>query len=80
MIVILIVLVFILTYDPKSGTLDKFLNNTSSGGGCANDNFRANNPEQCEIPDYNAVQFAKAPTAFMKPTSTNSFNGAIIRQ
>ena len=77
MIVILIVLVFILTYDPKSGTLDKFLNNST---GCANDNFRANNPEQCEIPDYNAVQFAKAPTAFMKPTSTNSFNGAMIRQ
>ena len=77
MIVILIVLVFILTYDPKSGTLDKYFSTSSD---CANDNFRANNPEQCEIPEYNAVQFAKAPTAFMKPTPTNSFKGAIIRQ
>ena len=76
MIVILVVLVFILTYDPKSGTLDKYLKTTD----CSNDEYRAANPGQCKVAEYDAVQFARAPTAFMKPSPTNSVNGAIIRQ
>lgn len=78
-IVILIVVVFILTYDPKSGTLNRYLDNSTSSS-CADDIYRGNNPEQCKDSEYDAVQFAKSSTTFMKPIPTNSYKGAIIRQ
>ena len=77
MIVILIVIIFVLTYNPKSGTLDKYISGPVEKTGCADNIFRANNPAACKDSEYNAVQFA---TTFMKPAPTNSRLGAIIRQ
>ena len=73
-IVILIAIVFMLTYDPKSGTLDRFIKTQD----CQDETFRSQNPGACKNVNYESIQFAS--TQFMKPMPTNSENGAIIRQ
>ena len=80
MIVILIVVIFVLTYDPKSGTLDRYITGPTKNSECADDVYRGNNPAACKDSEYNAIQFAKSSTAFMKPIPTNSHMGAIISQ
>lgn len=83
MLVILAVVIFMLTYDPKTGNLEKYLKpfnkmNDNQGQGCSDNDFRSKNPGQCKDPAYEDIQFAT--TDFMKPTATNSRAGAIIRQ
>jgi hypothetical protein len=77
---ILAVVLFVLTYDPKSGTLEKYLKPYSPDDNkkqCQDEAFRAKNPGQCKDVNYDAIQFAS--TAFMNPMPTNSKMGAIIR-
>ena len=76
-IVFLIAIVFMLTYDPKSGTLDRFIKSTPPPD-CQDETFRSQNPGACKDVNYESIQFAS--TQFMKPMPTNSVNGAIIRQ
>jgi hypothetical protein len=77
-IVFLIAIVFMLTYDPKSGTLDKFIKSAPVEGDCQDETFRSQNPGACKDVNYESIQFAS--TKFMKPMATNSVSGAIIRQ
>ena len=77
MIVFLVAIVFMLTYDPKSGTLDRFIK-TNPTQDCQDETFRSQNPGACKNVNYESIQFAS--TQFMKPMATNSENGAIIRQ
>lgn len=86
-----IVFVFLLTYDPKSGTMKSVIgtvSSSSSGTGsnsgtgatcCADDTFRAQNSKKCEDPHYNGVQFANP--AYACPTAPDTAQmGAIIRK
>lgn len=89
-----IVFVFLLTYDPKSGTMKSVIGTVgvSSGGTgsgsnssgvaascCADDTFRAQNSKKCEDPHYNGVQFANP--AYACPTAPDTAQmGAIIRK
>ena len=83
-----IVFVFLLTYDPKSGTMKSTIASVSgtgvspSGTGascCADDTFRAQNPKKCEDPHYNGVQFANP--VYACPTAPDTAQmGAIIRK
>jgi hypothetical protein len=90
-----IVFVFLLTYDPKSGTMKSTIASVSgtgvSSGGtgsnssgvapscCADDTFRAQNPKKCEDPHYNGVQFANP--EYTCPTAPDTAQmGAIIRK
>lgn len=77
---IIAVVLFVLTYDPKSGTLERYLQpyeQSANTKDCQNDQFRANHPDQCKDANYDGLQFARS--AFMNPVSTNAKMGAIIR-
>jgi len=85
-----IVFVFLLTYDPKSGTMKSTIASVSGTGVssnssgvapscCADDTFRAQNPKKCEDPHYNGVQFANP--EYTCPTAPDTAKmGAIIRK
>ncbi len=80
LIAIIAVVLFVLTYDPKSGTLERYLQPYESDGSkkqCQDEEFRAKYPDQCKDVNYDAIQFARS--AFMNPMATNSKMGAIIR-
>jgi hypothetical protein len=70
----LLAFVFCITYDPKSGTLEKFIEPNSC---CSNVEYRARNPVQCEPPYYQGVQFAD-PNYGCPRRSPQVMNGAII--
>jgi hypothetical protein len=77
---ILAVVIFVLTYDPKSGTLEKYLKPYSPDDNkkqCQDETFRAQHPDQCKHVNYESIEFAS--TAFANPMATNSKMGAIIR-
>jgi len=60
-ILVLLAFLFVLTYDPKSRTLETFIEGPPSdkrGGCCSRANYRADNPLQCEPPYYQGLQFA----------------------
>jgi hypothetical protein len=79
---IIAVLIFVLTYDPKTGTLEKYLQPYDPDANkqmCQDEVYRSQNPDQCKDSNYDAIQFAKSGSAFMNPMSTNSKLGAIIR-
>ena len=77
---IIAVVLFVLTYDPKSGTLEKYLKPYSPDDNkqkCQDETFRAQNPGQCKHVNYESIEFAS--TAFANPMPSNSKMGAIIR-
>ena len=76
-VAIAITIVFMLTYDPKSGTLDKYLAKPEQKDRCQDDVYRGNNPAQCQASHYDAVQFAKA--TYNAPSQNGTSMGAIIR-
>ena len=82
-IVAIVVFIFLITYNPSSGTLNKVIgrSNSPSGAGpmgCANDTYRAQNPQKCEDPHYNGLQFADP--AYATPAGPDrTAMGAIIR-
>ena len=77
---IIAVVIFVLTYDPKSGTLERYLQTYDPDkvkNQCQSEEFRAKYPDQCKDANYDGIQFAKS--AFMNPMPTNSRMGAIIK-
>jgi hypothetical protein len=57
----LLAFLFVLTYDPKSRTLENIIEGSpknKQGGCCSQVDYRADNPVQCEPPYYNGLQFA----------------------
>ena len=79
---IIAVFIFVLTYDPKTGKIEKYLQSYSAdpATNCADPTFRSQHPGQCKDATYNGVQFAQPQSAFALPTPSNSKMGAIIRQ
>ena len=78
---IIAVIIFVFTYDPKSGTLERYLqpyDPEKNKNQCQNEKFRAKYPDQCKDANYDGIQFARS--AFMNPVPTNSRMGAIIKQ
>ena len=76
---IIAVFIFVLTYDPKKGNLERYLHpyNSDKKSQCQDEEFRAKYPDQCKEANYDGLQFAKS--SFMNPVPTNSKMGAIIR-
>lgn len=77
---VILAILFVLTYDPKSGTLDRFINEPSTKNGpqcCSKTEYRANHPVQCEPPYFQGVQFGN--TELGCPTRMPNVNmGAIV--
>ncbi len=79
-VIVITVVIFLLTYDPKSGTIERYLqayDPDKKKNQCQDEEFRGKYPEQCKDANYDAIQFAKS--SFMNPMPTNSKMGAIIR-
>jgi hypothetical protein len=77
---IIAVIIFVLTYDPKSGTLDKFItpDENPKKKCCSDPNCVAKNPGQCKNVHYEAIQFAgDVPSGFTTSDAT-SMGGAIL--
>jgi hypothetical protein len=79
---IIAVLIFVLTYDPKSGNLEKYMSKYSAdpATGCADPKTRSSGTKSCDDSNYDAIQFAKPNSAFELPEPSNSKLGAIIRR
>lgn len=75
---VILAIIFVLTYDPKSRTLDKFINSPEKKPSCCSTTeYRADNPVQCEPLYYQGLQFAN--TDLGCPTRRPSVNmGAIV--
>tara|TARA_R110002072_G_scaffold41761_10_gene116812 strand:- start:1094 stop:1345 length:252 start_codon:yes stop_codon:yes gene_type:complete len=55
---VILAILFVLTYDPKSRTLENVLEPTSQEKKCCTDNtYMANHNTQCENVHYQGVQF-----------------------
>jgi len=55
---VILAIIFVLTYDPRSKTLDKFINEPNKNGQCCSStDYRANHPVQCEPTYFQGVQF-----------------------
>jgi hypothetical protein len=59
---VILVVLFVLTYDPKSRTLENVIegsnaNSVDSKPCCERNNYMANNQTQCESVHYQGVQF-----------------------
>ena len=54
-LLVILAILFCLTYDPKSRTLERFIEGPSSC--CSRTDYRAQNPDQCQPPYYQGVQF-----------------------
>ena len=80
LIAIIAVILFVLTYDPKSGTLERYLQPYDPDKGknqCQDEEFRAKYPDQGKDSNYDGIQFARS--AFMNPAPSNYKMGAIIK-
>ena len=67
-IAVIIALVFVLTYDPNSGTLNKYIvgdksvpNAQEVAPSCNDPTYMADNPRQCERAHYASAQFGTVP-------------------
>jgi hypothetical protein len=55
---VIMAILFVLTYDPKSRTLESIIDSdTQSKPCCEKNDYMANNPTQCESVHYQGVQF-----------------------
>jgi uncharacterized protein YxeA len=80
-ILIAVVVLFILTYNPKSGTLNKFLHEKEAPKKkqcCDDEQCRAQNPSQCKYMRYGALQFDQPPPGFENTRGPATSMGAII--
>jgi len=84
LVVVVVVFIFLLTYNPSSGTLNKVISGDKKAAKpapscCSDDTFRAQNPEKCKDPHYNGLQFGEPDYACpMGPDRTAL--GAIIQK
>jgi len=85
LVICIIAIIFVISYDPSSGTLEKYLLSgpknypAETNKGCANNEFRANNPDPCENSAYQSVQFGTQPKD-TPPRIPESYLGAIVGQ
>jgi hypothetical protein len=84
-LLIIVAVIFVLSYNPKSGTLEKFVELTNNRPQqekklcCGANDYRGANPEQCENSYYQNLQFLDDTVACpRKPT--NSWKGALLAQ
>tara|TARA_R110000803_G_scaffold91942_9_gene159461 strand:- start:3611 stop:3865 length:255 start_codon:yes stop_codon:yes gene_type:complete len=60
-LMVIMVVIFVLTYDPKSRTLENVIEGSESNANdkpcCERNNYMANNQTQCESVHYQGVQF-----------------------
>ena len=61
-LLVIMAVLFVLTYDPKSRTLENVIEGSTSNGDnskpcCERNNYMANNQTQCESVHYQGVQF-----------------------
>ena len=71
-ILVLIAVLFVLTYDPRSRTLEKVIEPC-----CNNNEYRANNMNQCESGYYQGVQFGDTNYG-CPPKTPKEYMGAVI--
>ena len=79
-VLVLCSIIFVLSYDPKSGMIEKFKNmapTQDKGKCCGASDYRANNPDQCESSYYQSLQFA-SDTVACPAKSNNEWKGAIF--
>lgn len=74
----LLALLFVISYDPKSGTIEKFVNPMVKKTGCCdNTQYMADNKDQCEHAHFQGVTFAQE--GYGCPLKTPEVNmGAVI--
>ena len=79
---VILAIIFVLTYNPSSGTMDTFINGPTkatqqSAQCCSGTEYRATHPVQCESPYFQGVQFGN--TELGCPTRLpHARNGAIV--
>jgi hypothetical protein len=80
-LLVIVAVIFVLSYNPKSGTLEKFveLTNTPQKTCCASNDYRSANSEQCENSYYQNLQFGGDAVACPRKPS-NSWKGALLAQ
>ena len=72
---IVAVIIFVLTYNPKSGTLNKIIKPMNE---CCNDaNCVAKHPSECKHARYENLQF-DGPTGMGQPSTVQAYKGAIL--
>jgi len=79
-VVIVAAVIFLLTYNPEKGALNTMLAGElglKAPTCCADDTFRAKNPQRCEAPHYNGIQFAD-PNYACPADADRASMGAII--
>jgi hypothetical protein len=71
-------ILFVISYDPKSGTIEKFVNPIAKKAGCCdNTEYMADNKKQCEHAHFQGVTFANE--SYGCPLKTPEVNmGAVI--
>jgi len=75
----LLAILFVISYDPKSGTIEKFINpgSNKNKGCCDNTEYMADNRRQCEHAHFQGVTFANQ--NYGCPAKTPEVNmGAVI--
>jgi hypothetical protein len=87
-IAIIVIVIFVLTYDPKSGTLDNIINdpapksannnNKDQANCCEDPSCAAKNPEQCKDIRYGSLQFVDNVPSGFTTTNSSSWGGAIL--
>lgn len=77
-ILALLALLFVISYDPKSGTIEKFMNPGKPQSGCCDDpQYMADNKRQCQPVHFQGVTFANE--SYGCPIQTPQVNmGAVI--
>jgi hypothetical protein len=75
-----LVLLFVISYDPKSGTINKILTETVKQPACCDDvNYMADNMEQCKHAHYEGISMARS--TYGCPTGNADVHlGAIIER
>jgi len=87
-IAIIVIVIFVLTYDPKSGTLDKIINEPEPGTKnqnqnpnkkcCEDPNCIAKHPGQCKNVRYESLQFVGDVPSGFTTSNASSWGGAIL--
>ena len=78
---IIAIVIFVLTYDPKSGTLDKLIKDPAQNPNkkcCSDPNCVAKYPGQCKNVRYESIQFAGDVPAGFTTSDATSWGGAIL--
>jgi hypothetical protein len=91
-ILVVVCIIFVLTYNPQTGTLEQYFVGSSSGGPpapvvpmgadascCNSEDYRAENYVQCRANYYQGLQFGN-PDYGCPIRQPSTCNGAIIKQ